>query len=94
MEFRVSDVRLLESVGAEKTKSVTLRIPLNKLDAAFLDSFENLCKQYKGKHELKVELVDYEKKEKISFSSQARKVNVDNDFLLAVEKMGLESWVN
>ena len=94
MEFRVSDVRLLESVGAEKTKSVTLRIPLNKLDAAFLDSFENLCKQYKGKHELKVELVDYEKKEKISFSSQARKVNVDNDFLLAVEKMGLESSVN
>lgn len=94
MEFRVNDVRLLESIGAEKTKSVTLRIPLTKIDAAFIDSIENLCKTYKGRHELKVELLDFTNKDKISLISSARKVNVDNDFLQAVEKLGIEFGVN
>jgi len=94
MEFRVNDVRLLESIGAEKTKSVTLRIPLTKIDAAFIDSIENLCKTYKGRHELKVELLDFANKDKISLISSARKVNVDNDFLQAVEKLGIEFGVN
>lgn len=94
MEFRVNDVRLLESIGAEKTKSVTLRIPLTKIDAAFIDSIENLCKTYKGRHELKVELLDFTNKDKISLISAARKVNVDNDFLQAVEKLGIEFGVN
>jgi DNA polymerase III subunit alpha len=94
MEFRVNDVRLLESIGAEKTKSVTLRIPLTKIDAAFIDSIENLCKTYKGRHELKVELLDFTNKDKVSLISSARKVNVDNDFLQAVEKLGIEFGVN
>jgi DNA polymerase-3 subunit alpha len=94
MEFRVSDVRLLESVGAEKTKSVTLRIPLEKIDNAFLDGLESICKTYKGRHELRVELIDFQNKEKVSLLSSARKVNVDNDFLQAVEKLGVECGVN
>ena len=94
MEFRVNDVRLLESVGAEKTKSVTLRIPLDKINAAFVDSIEALCKTYKGRHELKVELLDYQNKDKVSLISSARKVNVDNEFLQAVEKLGIEFCVN
>ena len=94
MEFRVSDVRLLESVGAEKTKSVTLRIPLEKIDNAFLDGLESICKTYKGRHELRVELIDFQNKEKVSLLSSARKVHVDNEFLQAVEKLGVECVVN
>jgi DNA polymerase III alpha subunit/intein/homing endonuclease len=94
MEFRVNDVRLLESIGAEKTKSVTLRIPLEKIDSAFLDNFETVCKTFKGKHELRLELIDFQNREKLTFTSQARKVNVDNDFLLAMEKLGVGYGVN
>lgn len=94
MEFRVNDVRLLESIGAEKTKSVTLRIPLEKIDSAFLDNFETVCKTFKGKHELRLELIDFQNREKLTFTSLARKVNVDNDFLLAMEKLGVEYGVN
>ncbi len=94
MEFRLNDVRLLESIGAEKTKSVTLRIPLEKLDSSFLDNMESICKTFKGKHELRVELIDFQNREKLTFTSLARKVNVDNDFLLAMEKLGVEYGVN
>lgn len=94
MEFRVSDVRLLETVGAEKTSSVTLRIPVETLTADLLDKIEALCKSHKGKHELKMELIDYTNKEKLAFTSQARKVNVDNDFIAAMTVLGVECGVN
>lgn len=94
MEFRVNEVRLLETIGAEKTKSVTVRVPLEKLDAGFIDNMETICKNFKGKHELRVELIDFQNREKLTFTSLARKVNVDNDFLLAIEKLGLEYGVN
>ncbi len=93
-EFRVNDVRLLETIGAEKTKSVTLRIPVDKINTAFIDSIEQLCKNHKGKHDLKVELLDYTHKDKVALISSARKVNVDNEFLQAVEKLGVEFGVN
>jgi hypothetical protein len=71
-----------------------LRIPLEKIDNAFLDGLESICKTYKGRHELRVELIDFQNKEKVSLLSSARKVNVDNDFLQAVEKLGVECGVN
>ena len=94
MEFRVSDVRLLETVGAEKTSSITLRIPVETMTANLIDKIEALCKNHKGKHDLKIELIDFTNKEKLAFTSLARKVNVDNDFIAAVAGLGVECGVN
>jgi len=94
MEFRVSEVRLLESVGAEKTNSVTLKIPIDRLSADLIEQIDALCKLHKGKHDLKMELMDYQNKERFCFTALARKVQVDNDFLAAVEKLGVEYGVN
>jgi DNA polymerase-3 subunit alpha len=94
MEFQVNEVRLLESIGVEKTKSVTLRIPIDRLDKTMLDNLETICKTHKGKHDLRMELIDYQNKEKLLFNVKARKVNVDNTFLSAMEKLGLEYGVN
>ena len=94
MEFRVSEVRLLETVGAEKTSSITLRIPVETLTNELIDKIEALCKARKGKHDLKMELIDYTNKEKLAFTSLARKVNVDNDFIAAMTGLGVECGVN
>lgn len=94
MEFRVSDVRLLETVGEEKTASITLRIPIEHLSTQLIDNIDQLCKQHKGKHELKMELLDYANKERLQFVSTARKVHVDNDFLAAITSLGVEFGVN
>jgi DNA polymerase-3 subunit alpha len=94
MEFRVSDVRLMESIGAEKTNSVTLKIPVERISQALIDQIESLCKAHKGKHDLKMELIDYQNKERLFFTSLAKKVQVNNDFLLEIEKLGVEYGVN
>lgn len=93
-EFRVQNVRLLETIGEEKTSSVTLRITVDTLTADLLDQIEKLCAAHKGKHLLKMELIDRQNKEKLSFTSGARKVNVGNDFLSALELLGVECGVN
>ncbi|MBL7829048.1 MAG: DNA polymerase III subunit alpha [Saprospiraceae bacterium] len=93
-EFRVQNVRLLETVGEEKTSSVTLRIMVDTLTAELLESIDKLCAAHKGKHLLKMELIDRQNKEKLSFTSGARKVNVGNEFLAAMEVLGVECGVN
>lgn len=94
MEFRVQNVRLLETIGEEKTASITLRIPVEKVSADLIDRIEKLCLAHKGKHVLKMELIDYNNKEKMAFTSQARKVNVGNELISALEGLGLECGVN
>ncbi len=93
-EFRVNNVRLLEAIGAEKTSSVTLQIPVELLTAELIDRIEKLCSAHKGKHLLKMELIDRQNKEKMSFTSAAKKVNVGNEFLAAMELLGVECGVN
>ena len=94
MEFRVQNVRLLETVGEEKTESVTLKIPLDKVSPELIEQIDKLCVAHKGKHTLKMELMDYANKEKLPFVSQTKKVNVGNDFLAAMELLGVDCGVN
>jgi DNA polymerase III subunit alpha len=94
MEFRVGEVRLLEAVGAEKTSSITLRIPIEKVNTQLIAQIDQLCKTYKGKHELKMELIDYQHKDKLALSAQTRKVNVGNELIAALELLGIECGVN
>jgi DNA polymerase-3 subunit alpha len=94
MEFRVANVRLLETIGEEKTQSITLKIPVEKVSADFIAQIEKLCTTHKGKHTLRMELMDYQSKEKIAFTSGARKVTVGNELIAALELLGVECGVN
>ncbi|MEO6759661.1 MAG: DNA polymerase III subunit alpha, partial [Saprospiraceae bacterium] len=93
MEFRVLNVRLLETVGEEKTTSITLRIPLTILSADMIERIEKICHAHKGKHTLRMELLDYENKDKWAFKAE-RKVQVDNDFIAEMEVLGVVCGVN
>jgi DNA polymerase-3 subunit alpha len=94
MEFKVLNVRLLETVGEEKTESVTLKIPVEKISADLIEQIDKICAAHKGKHTLRVELIDFQNKEKLPFIAQARKVTVGNAFLSALEVLGVECGVN
>ena len=94
MEFRVLNVRLLETIGEEKTQSVTLRIPLENVSADLIERIEKLCAAHKGKHMLRMELIDYQNKERIMFTSTGKKVTVGNEFITAMELLGIECGVN
>ncbi|MFN0035290.1 MAG: DNA polymerase III subunit alpha [Saprospiraceae bacterium] len=94
MEFRVLNVRLLETIGEEKTQSVTLKIPVEKVSADLIERIEKLCAMHKGKHTLRMELIDFQNKERMAFTSMGKKVNVGNEFLAAMEVLGVECGVN
>jgi len=94
MEFKVLNVRLLETIGEEKTTSVTLKIPVEKISAEFIEQIEKICTNHKGKHTLHMELIDYQNKEKLPFTSMGKKVTVGNEFIAAMEVLGVECGVN
>ena len=93
MEFRVLNVRLLETIGEEKTTSITLRISVGALSAELIERIEKICNAHRGKHTLRMELLDYDQK-KLSFTSTSRTVQVDNDFITAMTGLGVECGVN
>ena len=62
-------------------------------DATYAKDLERICNAHKGKHALKVRLVDYTNKQSLNFASGARKVNADSDFAMEMEKLGLECTV-
>ena len=94
MEFRVQEVKLLETVGAEKTSSITLRIPAERITNELIEQIDNICKTHKGKHELKLEILDLANREKYTYTAVGRKVQVDNDLIEAIKLLGLETSVN
>ncbi|MEO1518004.1 MAG: DNA polymerase III subunit alpha [Bacteroidota bacterium] len=93
-QLKIKEVRLLESVGAEMTKSITLKIPLDLITEDFINHIDKLCKNHKGKHQLKVILLDRSERSSINLMSNSRKVNADNDFTMALEKIGVGYKLN
>jgi DNA polymerase-3 subunit alpha len=94
MEFKVEKAEFLETIAASLVESVTIQIPVELLNEKMLNEIDRLCKERKGKHQLKVKLVDRTNLQSVGFSSLARKVNADSDFLMEMEKLGIECRVN
>lgn len=94
VEFKLEKVELLESIVGSMVESVTLQVPIELLNAKLLNEIDRLCKEHKGKHLLKVRLLDNVNRNALAFSSQARKVNADSVFVGEMEKLGLECKLN
>jgi DNA polymerase-3 subunit alpha len=88
-EFKLDKVELLETVGGSQISAVTLQVPVELLTAELLDQLDQLCKNHKGKHTLKMRLLDHTNKNALAFSATKRKVNADSDFAMKLEKLGV-----
>ncbi len=94
MEFRVQEARLLEGIGAEKTQSITLKIPIERLSAELIGEIDRLCVSHKGRHTLRMELIDYQNKDRLAFTALSKKVAVGNELIAALDALGVECGVN
>ena len=92
-EFKPEKVELLETVGGSQIAAVTLQIPLELLSVDLLNQLDRICKDRKGKHTLKMRLLDRTNKNALPFASVSRKVNADSDFAMEMEKLGVECKV-
>ncbi len=90
MEFKLSDVKLLEGIGTSLINSITLRLSIHKLDEVLLDTVDRLCTQSNGKHRLRIELVDEQDRLKVQAIAKERKVHADVNFINKLEKIGIK----
>lgn len=90
LEMKVKEVRLLESIGQEMTQSITLKLFVDKLNNQIIDQLDMLCETKKGKHQLKIILLDRQNKMKLKMKSKAKTVQADGEFVSEVERLGIE----
>jgi DNA polymerase-3 subunit alpha len=93
-ELRVNNVRLLERIEEEKTKGITLRLPLERITPALIAQMEQICSAHKGKHALRIEVIDGQNQERLSFVSVNQTVQVSQQLLTALMDIGVEFNVN
>ncbi len=94
MEFKPKEIKLLEGVGESLTDSITLRLPLETLTAERVTQLDALCKRFKGKHRLRMELVDSVNRLRLNMLAKERKVLANNDFVAELEKLGVDYRLN
>jgi DNA polymerase-3 subunit alpha len=94
LEFKLKDARLLEGIGESLTESITLKIALDALTPEMVDHLDDLCKRYKGKHRLRMELTDKANRLRLNMISKERTVQATNEFIAEVARLGLEYRVN
>ncbi|PHN08433.1 DNA polymerase III subunit alpha [Flavilitoribacter nigricans] len=94
MEFKVKDLSLLEGIAENMTESITIKLHLDTLTGETIDQLDTLCKRHRGKHRLRMEVIDIPRRLKLKLMAKERKVQADNDFIAELDKMGVEYSVN
>lgn len=92
--FQVHEVKLLDTIGKLLTKSLTLFVELEDLNEEFLEHINQLIKKHKGKHLLKLTLLDSRDQHKMDFISKGTKIHVDSNLLTTLEKIPIRYKVN
>ena len=80
-EFKISQIELLSEVRKNYIKSITINLPLDKLNEKIIDEFERLTQNNKGKTLLKFNIYDWENNRQLSMFSRNSKINLTDSFL-------------
>ena len=94
-EFKINHIELLSEARKNYVKSVTLNIPLDKLNDKIIEEIEVLAKNNKGKALLKFNVYDPENNLQVNLFSRSTKVNLSDTFLkFFEEKKDIEYRIN
>jgi len=94
-EFKVSSIELLSEVRKNYVKSVTVTIPLNKLNENLINEIEENAKNNKGKALLKFKILDTENNMNINLFSRTIRIHLTDKFLSFFdEKPGIGYRIN
>lgn len=94
LEFKPVEIKLLEGIAENMTESITLKFPIERINDAMINQIDQLCHTHKGKHRLKMVLLDQTHRVKLKLIAKERKVNAGNELILALDKLGVEYKVN
>ena len=95
LEVRIQNIHLLTSIKDELIRSLTVIIPVDRLNNDLVNKLKELAVRNKGKTELKFVVADPVEKISISLFSRSLKVELNNDLISFIESVpGLEFKVN
>ena len=93
-QLKLQSVQQLASIADKMTKSVTLKIYLERLDEKLMFGIDKICKEFPGKHSLKMTLLDRTNEISMNLVSKDRLVNANNEFVSAIENLGIKFKLN
>ena len=84
-EFKVFHIELLSEVRKSYVKSVTINIPLDKINKSVIEEIENLARNNKGKSLLKFNITDPEDNRQVQMFSRNTKISINDEFFRFIE---------
>ena len=94
LQFKCREISLLDSIGQEMTNSIKINIAIERLNDELIDALESIVKAKKGKHKLRFQLIDSVNRQKLQMYSKSYMVEVDNELVTEIEKLGLKYKIN
>lgn len=86
LEFKVTQIELLSEIRKNFIKSITVNLPLHKLNKPVIEQIERLAENNKGKALLKFHVFDPETNMQIEMFSRNTKIYFSNSFLQFFEE--------
>jgi DNA polymerase-3 subunit alpha len=94
MFYNVKDIKLLDTISKQLTKSITVKIPITDLDQTIVDKLEELVTEHKGKHWFKMKIVDQSADNQLEMVAKGKKVNADHAFVKELDHLGIAYKIN
>ncbi len=94
LQLKLKEVRQLASIGEEMTDSITLKLPIEIVTKELIDNLDTICQLHKGKHALKITILDRQNKIRLNTIAKSKKINADNDFIKELIKLGVSYKLN
>ncbi|MBT6004365.1 MAG: DNA polymerase III subunit alpha, partial [Prolixibacteraceae bacterium] len=85
-EFKISQIELLSEVRKNYIKSITINLPLNKVNEKIIGEFEKLTLNNKGNTLLKFNIYDWENNRQLKMFSRNSKINLTDSLLNLFEE--------
>jgi DNA polymerase-3 subunit alpha len=92
--YKVKDIKLLDSISKQLTKSITVKIPITDLDAEIVSTLDKLVMENKGKHWFKMKIVDQTSGNQLNMVAKGHKVNANHAFVKELDKLGIAYKIN
>ncbi|MCB0641230.1 MAG: DNA polymerase III subunit alpha, partial [Phaeodactylibacter sp.] len=89
-QLKIKEVSLLESTANKLTESITLKLYLEQITDEMINSLEDICKDHRGQHRLRMKLIDRNSRTTLTLASRNQKVHANNDFIQALDRLGLD----
>ncbi|MCB0637786.1 MAG: DNA polymerase III subunit alpha, partial [Lewinella sp.] len=90
LQFKVKEIRLLESIGENMTEGITIKLPLENITAELVEQLDDLCQRRKGQHKLRMVLLERRHRMRLALAAKERRVQADNDFIAELDRLGVE----